>query len=162
MEPQPGKPVNESRVEMVQIIRPEDVNPLGIAFGGKVVEWMDMAAAVSAVRHARKPCVTASIDNLAFLTPIKIGQFVIIRATVNYTGRTSMEVSVRIESEDPISGQRQLTTQGYLTFVALDEYGRPSPIPPVIPETAEEKHRYEEAKCRHEAKLKQREVQKRD
>ena len=157
-----GKPVRESRVEMVQIIRPEDANPLGIAFGGKVVEWMDMAAAVSAVRHARKPCVTASIDNLAFLTPIKIGQFVIIRATVNYTGRTSMEVSVRIESEDPLSGQRQLTTQGYLTFVALDEYGHPSPVPPVILETAEEKHRYAEAKRRHEAKLKQRDAQKRD
>lgn len=157
-----GKPVRESRVEMVQIIRPEDANPLGIAFGGKVVEWMDMAAAVSAVRHARKPCVTASIDNLAFLTPIKIGQFVIIRATVNYTGRTSMEVSVRIESEDPLSGQRQLTTQGYLTFVALDESGHPSPIPPVIPETAEEKDRYAEAKCRHEAKLQQRDAQKRD
>jgi acyl-CoA hydrolase len=152
-----GKPVRESRVEMVQIIRPEDANPLGIAFGGKVVEWMDMAGAISAVRHARKPCVTASIDNLAFLSPIKIGQFVIIRAAVNYTGQTSMEVGVWIESEDPLSGQRRLTTHGYLTFVALDELGHPSEIPPVIPETDEEKERYAEAKLRREAKLKRRE-----
>jgi len=154
---QTGKPVRESRVEMVQIIRPEDANPLGIAFGGKVVEWMDMAGAISAVRHARKPCVTASIDNLAFLSPINIGQFVIIRAAVNYTGRTSMEVCVWIESEDPLSGQRRLTTHGYLTFVALDELGHPSAIPPVIPETDEEKERYEEARLRREAKLKRRE-----
>ncbi|HED04421.1 MAG TPA: acyl-CoA thioesterase [Candidatus Fraserbacteria bacterium] len=155
---QPGKPVCQSKVEMVQIIRPEDANPLGIAFGGKVVEWMDMAAAIAATRHARKPSVTASIDSLSFLSPIKIGQFVIIRAAVNYTGQTSMEVGVRIESEDPLSGERQLTTHGYLTFVALDEGGRPTAVPAVIPETAEEKRRYQEARLRREAKLRRREA----
>lgn len=155
---QSGKPVSQSKVEMVQIIRPEDANPLGIAFGGKVVEWMDMAAAIAATRHARKPSVTASIDSLSFLSPIKIGQFVIIRAAVNYTGQTSMEVGVRIESEDPLSGERQLTTHGYLTFVALDEQGRPTAVPAVIPETAEEKRRYQEARLRREAKLRRREA----
>ena len=144
---------------MIQIVRPGDANPLGIAFGGAVVAWMDMAAAVAAVRHARKPAVTASIDNLSFLSPIHVGELVIIRAAVNYTGRTSMEVGVYIESENPLTGERKTTTHGYLTFVALDELGRPSPIPPVIPESYEEQQRYEEAKRRREYKLKMREEQ---
>ena len=154
-----GKPVRESLVEMIQIVRPGDANPLGIAFGGTVVAWMDMAAAVSAVRHARRPAVTASIDNLSFLSPIHVGEFVVIRASVNYTGRTSMEVGVWIESENPLTGERKPTTHGYLTFVALDELGQPAPVPPVMPETREEKQRFEEAKRRRDYKLKMREEQ---
>ncbi len=152
-----GKPARESFVEMVQTVRPEAANAMGIAFGGKVVQWMDMAAAVSALRHTRKPVVTASIDQLHFHAPIKIGEFVIIKAQVNYTGRTSMEVGVMIESENPLTGERRFTTSGYLTFVALDEQGRPSPVPAVTPEAAEEKRKYEEAKRRREEKLKRRE-----
>jgi len=144
---------------MVQVVRPGDANPLGIAFGGTVVAWMDLAAAVSAVRHARRPVVTASIDNLSFLSPIHVGEFVVIRASVNYTGRTSMEVGVWIQSENPLTGERKDTTHGYLTFVALDESGQPTPIPPVIPETPEEKQRYEEAKRRRQYKLQMREEQ---
>lgn len=155
----PGKPVRDSYVEMVQIVRPGDANALGIAFGGTVVAWMDMAAAVAALRHARRPVVTASIDNLNFLSPIHVGEFVIIRAAVHYTHRTSMEVGVWIESENPLTGERKQTTHGYLTFVALDERGRPAPVPPVIPETPEERARYEEAKRRREYKLKLREEQ---
>jgi acyl-CoA hydrolase len=155
----PGKPVRDSLVEMVQVVRPGDANPLGIAFGGTVVAWMDLAAAVSAVRHARRPVVTASIDNLSFLSPIHVGEFVVIRASVNYTGRTSMEVGVWIQSENPLTGERKDTTHGYLTFVALDESGQPTPIPPVIPETPEEKQRYEEAKRRRQYKLQMREEQ---
>ncbi len=154
-----GKPVRESWVEMVQVVRPGDANPLGIAFGGTVVAWMDMAAAVAAMRHARKPVVTASIDNLSFLSPIRVGELAIIRSAVHYTGRTSMEVGVWIESENPITGERKPTTHGYLTFVALDEHGRPTPVPPVIPETPEEKQRYNEAKRRREYKLRLREEQ---
>ncbi len=151
-----GKPVRESLVEMVQVVRPGDANPLGIAFGGTVVAWMDMAAGVAAVRHARRPVVTASIDNLSFLSPIHIGEWVVIRAAVNYTHRTSMEVGVWIESENPLTGERKPTTHGYLTFVALDDSGQPTPVPPVLPETYEEKQRYEEAKRRREYKLKMR------
>jgi len=143
---------------MVQIVQPSDANALGSAFGGTVVAWMDMAAAVSAIRHARKPCVTASIDNLSFLNPINIGEYVILTASVNYTGRTSMEVGVYIESENPMTGERKKTTHGYLTFVALGGDGKPVEIPPVIPETNEEKMRYEEAKLRREYKLKMREA----
>lgn len=156
METLVGKPVRESLVELVQIVRPEDANPLGIAFGGKVVQWMDTAAAIAATRHARKPVVTASIDSLSFLSPIKIGDFVVIRAQVNYTGRTSMEVGVTIDSENPLTGEQKRTTSGYLTFVALDEHGHPTPVPPVIPETAEEKRLYSEAQRRRAEKLKHR------
>jgi len=152
-----AKTVSASRSEFVKVVQPEDANPMGVAFGGKVVQWMDMTAAIAATRHARKPVVTASIDHLSFLAPIRIGNFVIIRAAVNYTGKTSMEVGVTIESEDPLTGQRQRTTRGYLTFVALDEQGKPCTIPQVIPETEKDKQRYEEAKRRRQLKLQWRE-----
>lgn len=151
--------VESCRVDMVQLVQPEDANPLGVAFGGKVVQWMDIAAAIAATRHARRPVVTASIDHLSFLAPIRIGDFVNIRAAVNYVGRTSMEVGVSIESENPITGERHRTTRGYLTFVALDDNGKPMPIPPVVPETQKEKERYEEAKRRRELKLQWRQEQ---
>lgn len=152
-----GKPVRESYVEMVHLVRPQDANSLGLAFGGTVVAWMDVAAAVAAVRHARRPSVTASIDQLSFLSPIHVGELVVIRAAVHYTGRTSMEVGVWIESENPLTGERHRTTHGYLTYVALDDAGRPTPVPPVVPETEEERRRYHEAKRRREAKLRTRE-----
>ncbi len=152
-----GKPVKDSLVEMVQVVQPEDANPMGVAFGGKVVQWMDMAAAVSAMRHARQPVVTASIDHLSFLGPIRIGDFVVIRAAVNYVGHTSMEVGVTIESEHPLTGERQRTTRGYLTFVALGKDGRPTEIQPVVPETEKEKQRFEEAQRRRQLKLQWRE-----
>lgn len=148
------KPVSASRVEVVQIVQPEDANPMGVAFGGKVVQWMDLTGGIAATRHARRPVVTASIDHLSFMAPINIGDFVIIRAAVNYAGTTSMEVGVTIESEDPLTGQRQRTTRGYLTFVALDGRGKPTPIPAVVPETDKDKERFEEAKRRRELKLK--------
>lgn len=149
-----ANPVSVSRVEVVQIVQPEDANPMGVAFGGKVVMWMDLAGGIAATRHARRHVVTASIDHLSFIAPIRIGDFVIIRAAVNYVGKTSMEVGVTIASEDPLTGQRQRSTRGYLTFVALDERGRPTSIPDVIPETEKDKQRYEEAKRRRELKLK--------
>ena len=151
-----SKPVKDSYVEMVQIVQPSDTNALGTAFGGTVVAWMDTAAAISAVRHARQPCVTASIDSLSFLNPINLGDHVIIEACVNYTGRTSMEVGVHIQSENPMTGERKETTSGYLTFVAIGQ-GGPIPIPQVVPETDVEQMRYEEAKLRKEYKLKIRE-----
>lgn len=151
--------VEDCRVDMVQLVQPEDANPLGVAFGGKVVQWMDIAAAIAATRHARRPVVTASIDHLSFLAPIRIGDFVNIRAAVNYVGRTSMEVGVSIESENPITGIKNRTTRGYLTFVALGDDGKPMPIPPVVPETEQEKERYEEAKRRRELKLQWRKEQ---
>ncbi len=152
-----GKPVRESYVESVHVVRPQDANTIGTVFGGTVVAWMDMAAGIAATRHARCPVVTASIDQLSFLSPIHIGELAIVRASVNYTHKTSMEVGVWIESEVPQTGERRKTTHGYLTFVALDNNGQPSDVPPVLPETDEERRRYEEAKRRREYKLTMRE-----
>jgi acyl-CoA hydrolase len=148
-----SKPVAASRSEMVQVVQPEDANPMGVAFGGKVVQWMDLAGGVAATRHARRPVVTASIDHLSFLAPIHVGDFVLIRAAVNYAGKTSMEVGVTIEVEDPLTGQRQRATRGYLTFVALDGRGQPTPVPAVVAETDKEKQRFDEARRRRELKL---------
>ncbi len=152
-----GKPVQASYVEYVHIVRPQDANTIGTVFGGTVVAWMDTAAGIAAMRHARCPVVTASIDQLSFHSPIQIGELAIVRASVNYTHKTSMEVGVWIESEVPQTGERRETTHGYLTFVALDEGGRPTSVPPVLPETEQETKRYEEAKRRREYKLKMRE-----
>lgn len=145
-----GKPVRASVAEVTEIIQPNDVNPMGTVFGGKVMAMMDMTAALAAHRHARKVVVTAGIDALDFLASAKVGHFLIVKASVNYAGRTSMEVGVKVVAEDPLTGELRHTASAYLTFVALDSFGRPSPVPPVIPETPEEKRRFEEARRRRE------------
>ncbi|HLD73283.1 MAG TPA: acyl-CoA thioesterase [Bdellovibrionota bacterium] len=148
------KPVKESQVIRTEIVHPGDTNPLGTIFGGTVVAWIDMAAAMCAMRHARTNAVTASIDAVSFLSPVKVGEFVIIKASVNYTGKTSMEIGVRVESEHPKTGERKHTASAYLTFVAIDEKGRPIPVPPVLPETDVEKKRFKMAEKRRASRLK--------
>jgi acyl-CoA hydrolase len=148
-----GKPVRESRVEMTEIVLPGHTNQLGTIFGGQLMAWIDIAASIAAARHARGVCVTASIDALHFVAPIRLGQHVVIRTCVNYAGRTSMEVGARLESEDPPTGERTHVARAYLTFVAIDAHGRPRPVPPVLPETREEKRRYEEAELRRSSRL---------
>jgi acyl-CoA hydrolase len=138
---------------MTEIVLPSDTNALGTIFGGKVMSWIDIAGAIAAGRHARRVVVTASIDALHFLAPIKLGHVVHIRARVNFASRTSMEVGIRVDSENPITGDTTHTSTAYATFVALDDHGRPTPIPPVIVETPEDKRRYEEAKKRREARV---------
>lgn len=140
-------------VQMTEIVLPSHTNALGTIFGGQVVSWIDIAGAIAAGRHARKVVVTASIDALHFVAPIKLGHYVHIRAAVNYAGRTSMEVGVRVDSENPISGEMHHTATAYLTFVALDEHGRPAGIPPLSPESPEEKRRFEQAKIRRESRI---------
>ena len=149
-----GKPVKESQVLMTEIVHPGDTNPLGTIFGGTVVKWIDMAAAMCAMRHTRSNVVTASIDALDFLCPVKVGYFLILKASVNYTGKTSMEIGVRVESEHPMSGEHRLVAKAYLTFVGIDEHGKPKTVPAVIPETEEEKRRFHMAKLRREHRLK--------
>jgi len=148
-----GKFSKESSVQMTEIVLPSDTNALGTIFGGKIMSWIDIAAAIAASRHARRVAVTASIDALHFLSPVKLGHFVNIRAMVNSAFKTSMEVGVRIDSENPLTGEITHTATAYTTFVALDDHGRPTPIPPVIPETPEEKRRYEESKKRRESRI---------
>jgi len=143
-----------SRVEMTQIVMPSHTNGArGVMFGGIVMQWIDVCAGVSAMRHASGPVLTASIDRLDFLSPIHLGDVVILRAQVNYAAKTSMEVGVRVETEDPRTRQRRYTTKAYLTFVAVDEQGRPRPVPPVEIETEEDARRHERALQRREERL---------
>src|SRR5206468_2290683 len=145
---------NESRVTMTQIVMPAHTNGAGgVLFGGVVMQWIDVCAGVAAMRHAGGAVVTASIDRLDFLSPIRLGDIVILQAQVNFTAHTSMEVGCRVETEDPRTRERRYTTKAYLTFVAVDEGGRPRPCPPVAPETDEDRRRFERAAARRSARL---------
>src|SRR3954466_1315189 len=146
--PLKGKPPRESQVTMTEIVLPSHTNALGTIFGGQIMSWIDIAGAIAAGRHARRVVVTASIDALHFLAPVKLGHVVHIRAQVNFASRTSMEVGVRVDSENPITGEMTHTSTAYATFVALDDHGRPTGIPTVLPETPIERRRFEEAKKR--------------
>jgi acyl-CoA hydrolase len=148
-----AKTVQESVSEYAEFALPNDANGLGNVLGGKVMHLVDLAAAMAALRHARKPVVTASVDSLSFLHPVHIGQLIILRSSVNRVFRTSMEVGVYVQTENLITGRRLHTCSAYLTFVAVDENGKSSPIPPVIPETDEEQRRYRQAGERREYRL---------
>ena len=151
-----GKPVKDSVSEYAELALPNDVNKLGNIFGGKVMHLVDLAGAMAAIRHARLPVVTASVDSLQFLHPVHSGELVLLRSSVNRAFRTSMEVGVKVLTENLMTGERLHTCSAYLTFVALDENGRPTPVPCVIPETEEEKRRFREAGERREYRLSKR------
>jgi len=147
------KPVRESRVEMTEIVLPSHTNQLGTIFGGQLMAWIDIAAAISASRHARSVCVTASLDALHFLSPVRLGQHVTLLASVNFTGTTSMEVGVRLESESPETGERTHVATAYLTFVSIDRDGKPRPVPEVVPESPDDERRHHNAQKRRAARL---------
>jgi len=151
-----GKPVRESISEYAELALPNDVNKLGNILGGKVMHLVDLAGAMAAIRHARLPVVTASVDSLQFLHPVHSGELILLRSSVNRAFRTSMEVGVKVITENLLTGDRLHTCSAYLTFVALDENGKPTPVPCVIAETEEEKRRYREAGERREYRLSQR------
>jgi len=140
-----GKQVSDSQMTNVRLMMPTDANVLGNVFGGAIMRYMDEVAGIVAFHHARKNVVTASIDRMDFYAPVYVGNLLILKAAVNYVGKTSMEVGVRIEAEDPLTGATAHTGSCYLTFVALDGNGKPSSVPPVIPVTADEKRRLREA-----------------
>jgi acyl-CoA hydrolase len=151
------RPVAHSKVEMTEIVFPNDANPLGNAMGGRVMQWLDICAAVAAGRHARTPVVTASVDKVDFHNPVPVGGIVVLLASVNFAGRTSMEVGVKVWQEDRATGARKHVVSAYLTFVSLDpETKQPSPVPPVLPETADEKRRFAAAQERRAQRLRQR------
>jgi len=136
---------------------PNDANPLGNAMGGRVMHWLDVCAAVSAGRHARTPVVTASVDNIDFHNPVPVGGVLVLLASVNYTGRTSMEVGVKVWHEERPTGDRKHVVSAYLTFVSLDpETGKPRAVPPIEPQTDDEKRRYQDAKKRRDLRLQHR------
>jgi acyl-CoA hydrolase len=148
-----GKPVSASKSEYAEFALPNDANSLGNMLGGRVMHLVDLAGAISAMRHARRPVVTASVDHMSFDNPVHIGQLITLRSCVNRVFRTSMEVGVKVSVEDMLTGQCRHTSSAYLTFVALDEHGNTVEIPPVIPETEEEHRRYRQAGERREYRL---------
>jgi uncharacterized protein (TIGR00369 family) len=148
-----GKTVAHSSVVMSQAMIPQDANPAGNVHGGVIMKLIDTAAGVVAGRHARANVVTASIDRLDFLHPVFIGDFVTLRASLNFMGKTSMEVGVRVEAENLLTGETRHTSTAYLTFVALDGNGRPIALPPLILEIEEEQRRNGEANVRRENRL---------
>lgn len=151
-----SKPVSESQHETSELMMPHHANNLGHVFGGVVLAMMDKTAAVAALRHCRVSVVTASIDRVDFREPIHVGDLVVMQASVNFVGRTSMEVGVRVEAEDLLSGRRRHTNSCYLTFVAVDRNGRPVQIPGVMPETAEQVRRFQAAEQRRQLRLAER------
>ena len=146
----------ESLAIKTSLVSPPDTNIHGTMFGGKLMAYIDDVAAIAAMRHARKLAVTASSDSVDFLHPIIEGNSVCLEAFVSYTGRTSMEIFVKVVSENMLTGDRHICAVSFLTFVALDENGHPSEVPQVVPESEEEKHLYETAKDRLEIRKKRR------
>jgi acyl-CoA hydrolase len=144
----PAKPPRASAVETRYIIMPQHANDYGIAFGGTIMSWIDMVAAMVAQRHAEREVVTVSIDKISFLAPIELGDHVVLKASVNYVGRTSMEVGVQVTKENPYTGRQERATTAYLTFVGLDDQKHPVPVPKIVPETPNEVRRFENAKLR--------------
>jgi len=148
-----GKPVRESISEYSELALPNDANPLGNLLGGRVMHLVDLAAAMAAMRHARRPVVTVSVDSMHFLHPVHISELMILRSSVNRVFRTSMEVGVKVETENLMTGKKLHTCSAYLTFVALGDDGHATAVPAAIPETEEEKRRYREAGERREYRL---------
>ena len=151
-----GKRIRDSSVITAQMMIPQDANPAGNVHGGVVVKSIDEAAGVVAVRHARCNVVTASIDRLDLHTPVLVGNLLFFKASLNFVGRTSMEIGVRVEAENLMTGEVRHAASAYLTYVAIDRLGRPTPVPPLILETDEERRRNREAKARREARLAER------
>lgn len=148
-----GRPVSASRSEMTEIILPQDANPLGFVLGGRVLHLTDIAAAIAAHRHSRSHVVTASVDYVDFRNPIRVGELIVLKSSVNRVFNTSMEVGVKIFSENFLSGERKHTTSAYVTFVAIDENRQPRAIPPLILETDDDRRRYAEAAGRRQIRL---------
>ena len=148
-----GKEVKDSSVTLCHVMLPEDANPAGNVHGGVIMKYIDNAAGVVATRHARSNTVTASIDRLDFHHPVYVGNLLTLRASINMVGRSSVEIGVRAESEDILTGEVHHTASAYLTFVALDENDRPKEVPPLALETQEEMRRNREARARREVRL---------
>ncbi|HVH29971.1 MAG TPA: acyl-CoA thioesterase [Vicinamibacterales bacterium] len=150
------KPARESATEMVQVVLPNDANPLGFILGGTVMHLIDIAGAIACHRHARSLLVTAAVDGLQFLHPIKVGDLIILKARVTCVFQTSLEVGVDVYSEEVLTGRRQLTSRAFLTFVAISKDGERIPVPPLLLETDDQRRVCEEARARRAERLKSR------
>jgi acyl-CoA hydrolase len=149
----PPAPPSASFTEMVQVVLPNDANPLGFILGGTVMHLIDIAGAIACHRHTRSLLVTAAVDGLQFLHSIKVGDLIILRATVTAAFQTSLEVEVEVFSEETLTGNRKLTSRAYLTFVAIDRQGGRVPVPPLLLETDAERQKARDAEVRRAARL---------
>ena len=152
------RPMGDSQVTLIQLMEITDANLAGLVHGGVIMKLVDTAAGFAAIKHAGGMCVTVSMDEMSFLAPVHVGDTVTVRASVNDVGTTSLEVGVRVESEDLQTGERTHTSSAYLVFVALDDEGTPRAIPPVVATTATERRRQQEAKIRRETRMAHRKV----
>lgn len=150
------KPVRASRINIAQLMQPEHANNLGAVHGGWIMKLVDEAGALAAMRHANRRCVTVSIDSMTFRQPIRIGDLVLLTAEVTYTGRSSIEAEVHVQAENPITGERTHTNTAYLVYVALDDDGNPTTVPPIMAETEDEEKKLEEGKQRQKRRLQNR------
>jgi acyl-CoA hydrolase len=144
------RPVRDSQSEMAEIVLPNDANPLAALLGGRLMHWIDLAGAMAAHRHSRSYAVTASVDHIDFLVPVRVGDLVILRSSVNRVFHTSMEVGVKVFVENYLADTAQHVASAYLTFVAVDAKGNHLKVAPVIPETDDQKRRYDDAGRRRE------------
>ena len=156
MEKIEGKRIEESRVTLSAVMGPQDTNGLGNVHGGVIMKMVDEAGGFAAMRHARRPCVTVVMDSMTFMEPVRVGMLVTCNAELTYVGRTSMEVRVQVVTENPIEGISRLSNTAYLVYVALDNDGRPTPVPPLTYITEEEQHRAEQATQRQAYRIQQR------
>lgn len=148
-----GKPVSASRSEMVEAVLPNDANPLGNMLGGRVMHLIDIAGALAAHRHSNSIVVTAAVDYLDFRFPILVGEWIVLKSSVNRVFQSSMEVGVKVFSENIMTGERKHTSSAYLTFVAIDANHQPHPVPPLILETEDDRRRFREAGERRRYRL---------
>lgn len=145
--------VKDSQVYTTELVLPNDTNQLGNLLGGRLMHWIDIAAAIASARHSGKVCVTASLDELDFHDPIRLGEIVILQASVNRAFNTSMEIGVLVTAESLREGSPRRANNAYLTFVAIDQNGKPASVPPIVPETTDEKRRFDEALERRQLRL---------
>lgn len=149
----PGKRATESHMTLSQQMMPSDANPLGNVHGGHIMKLIDEAGALAAMRHARRPVVTITMDSVSFLSPVRVGHLLSLRGAVNWVGKTSLEVGVRVEAENPITGELTHTNSAYAVYVALDDQGKPCPVPPLILAGDEDRRRWNEAEARQQIRL---------
>lgn len=151
-----ARKVSESQVVMTELVLPTHTNALGSVFGGTVMSWIDIAAAICAQRHSHKAVVTAHIDEVQFIAPVYKGWVVNLKASINHVGSTSMEVGVRVDAENTLTGEMFHTASAYLTFVALDSHGKPTAVNPLVLESTEDKRRHAAAVSRRNMRLQNR------
>ncbi|MFO0572024.1 MAG: acyl-CoA thioesterase [Polyangiaceae bacterium] len=152
----PAKPVAASRVELCQLMLPEHANAYGNVHGGLIMKMVDETGGIAAMRHAQRPCVTVAIDEMSFVSPVHVGELLCCKASVNYVGKSSLEVGVHVHAENPITGEVTHTNSAYLVFVAIDDAGKPCGVPPLLLETDEDRRRSSDAEERQRDRLERR------